>query len=200
MQASLKNISVLILDNEKKIAGLIRNVVVKLGFSPSLILTASDGYQGLEILRKRPVDLIITDWELLPVKEYLEIAQNSVIRSEHGDFPPTNGANFVKCLRHSPLSPNPYIPVIMLTGPTLPNHILYARDAGVNEILMKPIIAEDLAKRIVTVIEQPRDFITCKTYKGPCRRRKSTPLPPGKEDRRKHELKIIRHTPGGVHG
>lgn len=199
MQASLKNICILILDNEQQIARLIRDVLIKLGFSPNLLLTASDGYQGLEILRKRPVDLVITDWELLPVKAYMEIASNSVIRSEHGDFPPTNGANFVRCLRHSPLSPNPFLPVIMLTGPTLPNHILYARDAGVNEILMKPIIAEDLAKRIVAVVEQPRDFITCPTYRGPCRRRKSTPLPPDKEDRRKLELKLVRHTPGGTH-
>lgn len=192
MQATVKNISILVLDNEKKIAGLIQNVLFRLGFSQSLIFTASDGFEGIEILRKRPIDLVITDWELHPKKEYLEITENSIVRSEHGEFPPVNGANFVRCLRHSPKSPNPFIPVIMLTGPALPNHILYARDAGVNEILMKPIIAEDLAKRIVAVVEHPRDFVTCPSYKGPCRRRKSIPLPEGMEDRRKNEMKVVR--------
>lgn len=193
MQATVKNLSILVLDNEKKIAGLIRDVLIKLGFSPSLIFTASDGFEGIDLLRKRPVDLIVTDWELLPTQEYREMADNSVIQSEHGEFPPVNGASFVRCLRRSPRSPNPFVPVIMLTGPTLPNHILYARDAGVNEILMKPLMAEDLARRIVTVVEQPRDFVTCPTYRGPCRRRKQQPLPPGMHERRKTETKVIRH-------
>jgi len=200
MQASVKNISILVLDNEKKIAGLVHDVLVKLGFSPHLILMAEDGYQGIDLMRSRPIDLVITDWELLPTKEHQERAEKAVIRSEHGEFPPVNGASFVQCLRCFPKSPNPFVPVIMLTGPTLPNHILYARDAGVNEILMKPIIAEDLARRIVAVIEQPRDFITCPTYRGPCRRRKVMPLPEGMEERRKKDMKIIRHTPEGRHG
>lgn len=196
MQANVKNIAILVLDNESKIADLIKGVLCKLGFSSHLIFTASDGFEGIDILRKRNIDLIINDWELLPQKEYLEIQKNSVVQSEHGDFPPVNGANFVRCLRRSPKSPNPFIPVIMLTGPTLPNHILYARDAGVNEILIKPIAAEDLARRIVAVVEQPREFITCPTYRGPCRRRKNIPLPEGKEDRRKQDMKIIRHKAG----
>ncbi len=192
MQATVKNISILVLDNERKIAGLIQDVLVKLGFSSSLIFTAADGYEGIEIMRKRPIDLIITDWELLPTKQYQEIANNTLVRSEHGEFPPINGASFVRCLRRSPKTPNPFVPVIMLTGPALPNHILYARDAGVNEILMKPIIAEDLAKRIVAVIEQPRDFITCPTYRGPCRRRRTMALPEGTADRRNKEMKVVR--------
>lgn len=196
MQATVKNLSILVLDNEKKIAGLIRDVLIKLGFSPSLILTASDGFEGINILRKRPVDIVIADWELLPTREYMEMAANSVILSEHGEFPPVNGASFVRCLRRSPKSPNPFIPVIMLTGPALPNHILYARDAGVNEILMKPLMAEDLARRIVSVVEQPRDFITCRTYRGPCRRRKQQPLPQGMEERRKQDRKLVRHKAG----
>lgn len=200
MQPSIKNISILVLDNENKIAELIRDVLIKLGFSSSLILTASDGFKGIELLRKRPVDLVITDWELLPTDAYLEISENSVVRSEHGEFPPVNGANFVRCLRRSPKSPNPFVPVIMLIGPTLPNHILYARDAGVNEILMKPIAAEDLARRIVSVVEHPRDFITCPTYRGPCRRRKNTALPPGMEERRKRDAKIVRHQEEKTHG
>ena len=46
------------------------------------------------ILRRDPIDLVITDWHMEP----------------------TDGLQFVKFLRNDPKSPNPYVPVIMLTG------------------------------------------------------------------------------------
>jgi CheY-like chemotaxis protein len=172
---------------------MVAKVLEQLGFPKHLITCVKDGYEGLRFLKKAQVDLIITDWELLPFGQVRHIVENSVVRSEWGDFPPVNGASFVRCLRRSKYSPAPFVPVIMLTGPTLPNHILYARDAGVNEILMKPLLAEDLAERITEIIENPRDFVTSNSYRGPDRRRKKQPLPEGvPEDRRKHDRKIIR--------
>lgn len=192
--ATIKNISVLVLDNEQKIANLVKDVLVALSFPERLIFTASDGYEGLEILRKRNIDIIITDWELHPNAEYSKLVKSAIIRTRWGDFPPINGASFVDCLRTSPKSPNPFIPVIMLTGPTQSGHIMYARDCGVNEILMKPINAEDLAKRIIAIADQPRDFIVSPNYRGPDRRRKTAPLPDGVSDRRKVDMKIFKNT------
>lgn len=192
MAASLKNMSILVLDNEKKLAQMISDVLNRLGFPSGNLLRAQDGFDGLDTLRKRSVDMIILDWELLPQKEYLKIAENSVVRTRWGDLPPVNGASFVRCLRRSPHSPNPFVPCLMLTPPTQMSHILFARDAGVNEILIKPIVAEDLARRIVQIVEHPREFITCPEYRGPCRRRKQDGPPPGKTDRRRKDVKIIR--------
>lgn len=193
MSASLKNMSILILDNEKKIAQMIGDVLHKLGFPAGNLHRAPDGFEGLEVLRKRTIDMVIVDWELLPQKEYLDLAANGVVRTRWGDVAPVNGANFVRCLRRSPHSPNPFVPVLMLTPPTELGHILFARDAGVNEILIKPIVADDLARRIVQIVEHPREFITCKEYRGPCRRRKQMTLPSGKLDRRRKDIKIIRY-------
>ena len=186
----IAKINVLLLDNDPKIIELMGNVLKTLGFEA--LHQAGDGYEGARILKDKYIDLVITDWDLRPVKEYPDtIPDNSVIASEWGKFPPNNGASFVKCLRHSPMSPNPFVPVIMLTGPTQPNNILYARDAGVNEILMKPIVAEDLCERIIAIIDAPRAFITSDHYRGPCRRRKQVPWE-GKEERRKLDIKVIK--------
>jgi CheY-like chemotaxis protein len=193
MSASLKNMSILVLDNEKKIAQMITDVLNKLGFPMGNLHRAADGFDGLELLRKRSVDMVIVDWELLPQKEYIDLAENGVVRTRWGDISPVNGASFVRCLRRSPHSPNPFVPVLMLTPPAELGHILFARDAGVNEILVKPIVAEDLARRIVQIVEHPREFITCTAYRGPCRRRKQSTLPAGKLDRRRKDIKIIRH-------
>lgn len=189
----LRKISVLVVDNDATIRYLLENILYKLGFSN--VYASSDGYEAIDILKKRTVDLVITDWELSPVPEQrrkeIGIPKNLLIASEWGDYPPENGASFVKCLRHSPVSPNPFVPVIMFTGPTLSNHIRYARDAGVNEILLKPIDVRLLVQRIKATIEHPRNFVTAPTYKGPCRRRKQISLN-GKPDRRKEEIRVIR--------
>lgn len=190
MRHSLKNISVLVVDNEQKIAELVRDVLNKFGFSNSLMKIATDGYNALEIHRTSAIDLIICDWEMLPCADYVTGAEHAFERIQYRNVP-DNGANFVRCLRRSSI--NPYVPVIMLTGPTTPNHIYYARDAGVNEILIKPIMADDLARRIISVVEEPRDFITCDTYRGPCRRRHNIPLPPGMPERRYRTIKVIKY-------
>lgn len=189
----LAKIDVLLLDNDPKIIELLRNVMSTLGFES--LSTALDGFEGIRLLKERPVDLVITDWDLQPVREYPDnIPSNAVITSEWGQFPPNNGASFVKCLRHSPASPDPFVPVIMLTGPTLMNNIRYARDAGVNEILIKPIVAEDLCGRIIEIVENPRPFITSEHYRGPCRRRRHVALN-GKPERRKRDIKVIKFDP-----
>ena len=185
----LAGVHVLVIDNDTTIRNLLENVLTKLGFSK--IYTAADGFDGIRILRERPVDLIITDWELKPTPQNAkEIPKNAVIVSDWGEYPPDNGATFVKCLRHSSRSPHPFVPVIMFSGPTLPNHIRYARDAGVNEVLLKPIDARALVQRIKAVVEKPRNFVTAATYKGPCRRRKQVALN-DKPDRRKEETRVL---------
>jgi len=94
-------------------------------------------------------DIIITDWKMEPL----------------------DGLDFVRLIRKGEDSPNPYVPIILLTGYTELNRVTEARDAGVTEILAKPISIEALHSRIVTIIENPRPFIKTKHYVGPDRRR-----------------------------
>lgn len=185
----LAKINVLLLDNDAKIIDLMTNVMKALGFES--LHTARDGFEGVTILRKHMMDLIITDWDLQPMRnEPTQDGKEAIAKSEM-ETVPNNGAAFVRSLRRSRHSPNPFVPVIMLTGPTLPDNIRYARDAGVNEILMKPIVAEDLCARIIEIIEHPRNFITSDGYKGPCRRRRNV-LPNGQPERRKMTIQVIK--------
>lgn len=179
----LARIEVLLLDNDPRIIDLMANVMRTLGFEA--LYKAQDGFEGVAVMRKQSIDLVITDWDLQPVKKA------AVESQPMGEILPANGASFVRTLRHSKHSPNPFVPVIMLTGPTLPDNIRYARDAGVNEILMKPIVAEDLCERIIEVIEKPRIFVTSEGYKGPCRRRRNMVLD-GQPERRKMTIQLIK--------
>jgi DNA-binding response OmpR family regulator len=84
-----------------------------------------------------------------------------------------SGLELVKLIRTSPDCPNPFVPVIMLTGHSQAEHVREARDAGATEFLAKPISAKGVLARMTLVIESPRSFVRTKEYFGPCRRRRA---------------------------
>lgn len=68
-------------------------------------------------------------------------------------------------------SPNPLVPIIMLSAYSERSRVTAARDAGVTEFCCKPITAKEMFSKIVAVINEPRPFIRTRTYFGPDRRR-----------------------------
>jgi len=64
----------------------------------------------------------------------------------------------------------------MLTGHTERANVREARDAGITEFLAKPISARNIYARILQVVANPRPFVRCKKYVGPCRRRVDLPF------------------------
>jgi two-component system chemotaxis response regulator CheY len=192
----LRKIYVMVVDGDLRITNLMLHVLGHLGFKN--LVSAQDGYQAVHLMREHPVDLIITDWELPPQesKSSFSLPKNPLVFSERWlPLPPKDGASFVRYIRSSKFSPNPYIPIIMLTGMGLKNHIEYARDCGVNEVMLKPLSMESLCQRITAVVDEPRPFVTAHHYKGPCRRRNPTDNY-GPWERRRHDIKIIKHMGG----
>lgn len=61
---------------------------------------------------------------------------------------PIDGEQFVRRIRKRnwPLA---YVPVIMVTGHTEKCYVKQARDAGVSEMLGKPVKAHDLFARVI---------------------------------------------------
>jgi len=84
---------------------------------------------------------------------------------------PLDGIDFTRMVRTAPDSPNPFVPIIMLTAHSSMERVIQARDSGVNEFLAKPVTAKGLYNRIATVIESPRQFVRASEYFGPDRRR-----------------------------
>ena len=59
---------------------------------------------------------------------------------------PIDGVDFVRLIRHAADSPNPTVPVIMVTGHCTVAKVAEARDAGVNEFMAKPVTAKGRAR------------------------------------------------------
>lgn len=84
---------------------------------------------------------------------------------------PVNGLLLLRWLRNAKELPNRFMPFIMLSGAADNEYVNAARDLGATEFLAKPFSAESVSKRILEVINYPRQFVTTESYFGPDRRR-----------------------------
>ncbi len=166
----LEALSVLAVDDNKFMRTVVESICHGLGIVKFQQAEYVD--QALEILRRDAIDLIITDWHMEP----------------------TDGLKFVKFLRNDSRSPNPYVPVIMLTGHGDRDRVYEARDAGVNMFMAKPISAKALYERLVWMINHPLPFIRTNDYFGPDRRRKDIGAPAGQKERRAGETDRMSRT------
>ena len=158
MSASLDSLRFLLVDDNHHMRAIVATILRSVG--ARYLHEVSDGAEGLEALDRWAIDIAIADFKMTPM----------------------DGVEFTRRIRQ-PNGRNAYLPVIMMTGFSDRGRIFEARDAGVTEILAKPITASSLLQRVESVILQPRPFIRTQSYFGPCRRRKEGEAPAGAERR-----------------
>ncbi len=71
---------ILVIDDEQQVRTLLKKIVEKQGYG---VLLASDGKEGMDILKEHPVSLVITDI-IMPEKEGLEIITE--IKQQYNDI------------------------------------------------------------------------------------------------------------------
>lgn len=139
-------LDVLVVDDNPQIRELLVTILDALHVKH--IREAADGDAGFKEVCAAPPDIVLTDWVMEPV----------------------DGVELVRRIRQSDKSPNPFLPVVMITSSCSSTEVIEARDAGISEFLVKPITPKALYERIVSLVERPRPFIRTKTFFGPCRR------------------------------
>lgn len=92
------------------------------------------------------------------------------------DLVPIDGVALVRYLRTVVETRTRYVPVILIGARAGREDLLLARNAGVNEVLAKPVSAAGLSARLVAVLDAPRPFIRTGDYFGPDRRRRQVPF------------------------
>lgn len=86
--------------------------------------------------------------------------------------PGFNGMELLKRIRRDDDSPNPFVPVIVVTSMSDKEHVLTARDLGMTEFLAKPFSPKLIYLRLRIIAEQPRSFVRTGDFFGPDRRRR----------------------------
>ncbi|MCC6598455.1 MAG: response regulator [Alphaproteobacteria bacterium] len=148
MSYNLDHITVLLVDDMRPMLELTKSILASFGFTK--IVLAENGKEGFHKYCERKPDFIITDWQMNPV----------------------DGLEFTRLVRKHPQSPNPFTPIIMMTGFSSRLRVMKARDHGITEFLVKPFTAKDLYARVFQIIEKPRQFVSTEEFFGPDRRRK----------------------------
>src|SRR5271154_5737092 len=123
MTISLDHLKALVVEDNAHMRILLRSLLLALGVNK--VFESVDGASGFVELRERKPDFVLTDLSMKPV----------------------DGIEFTRRVRLGKDSPNFYVPIIMVTGHTERQRIEAARDAGVTEILAKPITTQSLLHR-----------------------------------------------------
>jgi len=144
---ALSKLRIAVVDDNAAMRGIVRTVLDSLGCET--VHEAADANRALSLLQSEQIDIMILDWKMKPM----------------------DGLTLVKRIRDDETSPNPFLPIIMLTAYGEPSKVREARDAGVTEFMVKPFSAEALYRRLAVIVNRPRPFVRTKVFFGPDRRR-----------------------------
>lgn len=118
-----KEMNILVVDDYQTMVRIIKNLLKQIGFIN--IDEASDGTQALEKISQKGYGLIISDWNMEPM----------------------TGLDLLKTLRGS----GNKVPFIMVTAESKTENVMAAREAGVNNYIVKPFNADTLKMKLTSV-------------------------------------------------
>jgi two-component system chemotaxis response regulator CheY len=147
MDYAPNNLRVLIVDPSTHMRQLLRSMLQSEG--AEAIYASNNAVAGFDAYCSDEYNIVFTDFEMEPM----------------------SGLSFVDLIRKSPKSPNPYVPIIMLSFDSYEQRVKRARDHGITEFIAKPFSIDIVLERLKAVFEKPRPFIRTNSYFGPDRRR-----------------------------
>lgn len=118
------NVNILIVDDYKTMLRIVRNLLGQIGLKN--VDEATDGKMALDMLNNKKYDLVISDWNMEPMSGY----------------------ELLKALRGA----GNKVPFIMVTAESKTENIIAAKQAGVNNYIIKPFSADTLKVKIETVM------------------------------------------------
>lgn len=122
-----KNMNILIVDDYTTMLRIIKNLLKQLGFNN--VDEATDGTMALEKIKNKTYGLVISDWNMEPMTGL------DLLKSVRG-----SNDNFSK------------VPFIMITAESKTENVIAAKQAGVNNYIVKPFNAETLKTKIASVL------------------------------------------------
>ncbi len=123
-----KSMNVLVVDDYQTMIRIIKNLLKQLGFEN--IDEATDGTMALDMVGQKKYGLVISDWNMEPM----------------------TGLELLKHVRASTNDNISKVPFIMVTAESKTENVIAAKQAGVNNYIVKPFNAETLKTKISSVL------------------------------------------------
>ena len=119
---------ILIVDDFKTMLKIVDSMLRQLGFSQ--IEEATDGTMALQKLKNSKFDLVLSDWNMEPM----------------------TGLDLLKQVRLDPALK--HLPFVLITAESKTDNIIAAKQAGVNNYIVKPFNANTLKEKLTAVLGQ----------------------------------------------
>lgn len=119
------NMNILVVDDYKTMLRIIGNLLKQLGFNN--IDEATDGGMALEKLQQANYGLVISDWNMQPM----------------------SGLDLLRNVRSSEKLKK--VPFIMVTAESKTENVVTAREAGVDNYIVKPFNAATLKSKLTAI-------------------------------------------------
>jgi len=119
--------NVLIVDDYNTMLRIIKNLLKQLGFDN--VDEATDGSMAFEKVKEKEYGLVISDWNMEPM----------------------TGLELLKQIRASEAAFR-NVPFIMITAESKTENVVAAKQAGVNNYIVKPFNAETLKAKMASVL------------------------------------------------
>lgn len=124
------NLNVLIVDDHGTMRRIIKNLLSQIGVSNTD--EAGDGQDALHKLAKKKYDLILSDWNMMPM----------------------TGLEFLRIVRGDPSYMHQNVPFVMITAEMRKENVIEAKEHGVDAYLGKPFDAAALNERIAMALQR----------------------------------------------
>lgn len=121
-----KMMNVLVVDDYKSMIRIVRGLLNQLGFMN--VDEAADGETALRMIREKPYGLVLSDWNMEPMTG-LELLQH--VRAD---------------------ASTRALPFVMVTAEAKAENVVAARQAGVNNYVIKPFTLAVLKQKLTTVL------------------------------------------------
>ena len=124
----MREIQALIVDDSSVMRKIVERSLRQAGVDSLIVLEAGSGVEGLEVLKSRRVDLILSDINM----------------------PAMDGLEFVRQLRQRQLAEG--VPVVMITTESSEEHVKQAIEAGAIGYIRKPFTADQVKQKVLPLL------------------------------------------------
>ncbi|MGA8728260.1 MAG: response regulator [Terracidiphilus sp.] len=124
----MNEVRALIVDDSTVMRKIVERALRQAGLDTLVVHEAANGTEGLDLLRTKKVDLILSDINM----------------------PSMDGLEFLRQLRAQNLAPG--VPVVMITTESSEEHVKQAILAGAQGYIRKPFTAEQVKERVLPLV------------------------------------------------
>jgi len=125
----MSEVRTLIVDDSSVMRKIVERSLRQAGIDPLVVYEAGSGLEGLEVLKAKPVDLILSDINM----------------------PSMDGLEFLRQIKAQNLAPG--VPVVMITTESSEEHVKQAILAGAQGYIRKPFTAEQVKERVLPLVK-----------------------------------------------